>query len=103
MSPGPYLDRVVAFIKANRIQFVDDDDRASKHYLNTLPWVDPRSLIFAPSVEFEDVARDAILLKLAGISEPTEEDLARVQSAFMRAKMRVSREFVVELLKEVRR
>lgn len=99
-----YICRVNAFLSANRIQFVDDDSRAGRHYLNTLPWVDPRSLVSAPSVDVEDVLRDALLWKLAGKDkEVSKEGLKSIHSAFMRAKFQVSEDFVVRYLKEVKK
>lgn len=98
-----YVARVHAFMVSNRIQFVDDDELAGKYFVYTLPYVDPRSLIFAPSVDVEDVFRDGILLKLAGITSPTVEDLQRVHEAYVRAKLSVAEDFVLAFLKEVKR
>jgi len=99
-----YLARVRAFLAVNRVQFVDDAVRARRYFVYTLPWVDPRSLIFAPSVDVEDVPRDALLLKLAGYRlNFTVSDLQKVHSAYMDAKLSVSDDFVVKFLREVKK
>lgn len=103
MSSEDYLVRVKAFLTANRIQFVSDATLASQHYINTLPFVDPRSLIFAPSIDVEDVARDAILLKLAGILDPSPAEIEQVHNAFMRAKQSLSEDFVKLYMLEVKK
>lgn len=103
MSADPYFAKVLAFIEANRLQLVDDDKRASLTPFNAVPWVDPRSLIFSPSSDVDDVVRDAILLKLANIKDPTPEDLARLKEIYVRIKLDLAEELVKRLLLEVKR
>lgn len=98
-----YVDKVRAFLSRNRMVVSLDDSLASRDVAFTLPYVDPRQLLFSPSIYVEDIYRDAVLVKIyeVPVTSLTRSLLYRLLLAYSSAKLSCSDAFI-EKLSEVK-
>ena len=96
MSLDDYLAAVVAWRKRNPFYFTEIKDWYDYAPCQTLPRVDPRSLVNCCPASVLCPIRDAILLSLAG-KKPTVQNLELVWRRFRRGKSAVGGAFLRRL------